>query len=301
MRKAAIWIVALCLIVAGAGLAWTGLTLGARTQYSMSWQGLRPVEQARYALEETEIGAFGSVDVACDLADVEFFPSDAWTLEYELFDLDREPEWSVEGGVLQVRAVSRSSSSINLSFGSSGRSRLRVGFPEGSEFTDVSIVSDLGSLSMAGVSAQSAQITLDVGSLDMQDCSFGSAQITMDLGDFRATGLVTKSADIRMSLGALTVHGCDMSGTSVITAKQGDVLIEGAVTGDFTAANDIGDIDLAVDGDKGDYSYQLTVDLGSIHVDGREQGKSANVQAPGAKNIIRATCDLGSIHVRFTR
>jgi len=275
-------------------------------------------QESAWTLGKTPLETLRAVTVRCDLAEVELTPCDAFTIEYRMGGLSREPQWSVRDGLLEFRAGMRH----GIVFGSwpwnSGdKNYLRIGYPVNTKLEsldidvalgDVTVMqlasgsllvkADKGNVSLDGIQASSADVRLALGNLSMKNTSLEKAALKLDCGNLDADQLLSQGAGVTMSLGRMSIRDCELSGRTALRNSSGSIHLDGVVTGELKTDNSLGNIDLAIDGRTEDYSCDLNVDLGSIRFNGLSRGTKVR-QVAGSSNILNARNSCGNIDVRF--
>ncbi len=241
-------------------------------------------------------------------------------------------EYSCENGVLHIWDSVNGPSVLNNWGG-----KAVITLPQGSKLDEVTITSKagsvelsdvetetltveaaLGSVTLNGIQAGVGDLSLEAGSLEAADSSFSTLTAQLSLGgaeleDFKAgTGTFTLdsgSLDMEraaftsftadLSLGGITAQELTVEGSTDVRCSCGSVELYGSLGGETDVQADMGSITLETEYPEAEYGYELTTDLGSVTVAGRDQGSSAQKIQEGSKHFITARADLGSIEVIF--
>ena len=277
------WIAAACLgavVMTGVGLGMVGKAVF----WDKSSHRFRFASDTRVIeMEKTKVDAFESLDFDLNMADVELIPSDDYYVEYRLKTAVSEPVKN-KNKKLVISDSEDYIFNFNFNFGkneSSGRTYVKIYYPEDAKFRDVDIDLDMGRLDMDGLHADDFLADLDMGALDMRACMLKDAQMSLDMGGLDVRDSQFEDLEIDLDMGSLDMDDC-----SVSRRLQGDL--------DMGSAN-IKLLDKDEDGKKLEYGYKLDTDMSSIEVNGascgKEYDKSGDVK-------IDVSCDMGSITIK---
>lgn len=88
-----------------------------------------------------------------------------------------------------------------------------------------------------------------------------------------------------------------------ITAECGigDLRITGEIIGNNTIKNDIGDVNISVDGKEEDYNYQVDCEIGTVNINNnRYSGVSSQTKNnTGAENSFNVECGIGKVSLKI--
>lgn len=155
-------------------------------------------------------------------------------------------------------------------------------------------------------------ITLPAGFV-AQDFSLSVAA-----GDIEADSINAVNGDFSVDAGKIVIDGLNISGESqyevdagnmvlndvvihnvTIDCGVGSVEIDGIITGDNMINSDVGKVELNIDGDNRDYSYDISADIGSIEIDGdRYHNLNKKINNETGNNLT-LDCGIGKITVDF--
>lgn len=79
----------------------------------------------------------------------------------------------------------------------------------------------------------------------------------------------------------------------------GNIQIDGSITGDNEISCGIGKVELDIDGDKRDYSYDISVGIGSVQIDGNNYHNLNSTIDNESDNNLTLDCGIGNITVDF--
>lgn len=276
--KKAMAILGAVLLVVGMGMSWVGRGLGGQTRatvrlFGRSWEVSAPdaggwhISAASIrdrestptdvASEVFEAAPFTGISLDVDLGDVTIAPGDDYLVEISCWGGGYDVHWANAGDTLMIWSES------SPGWSTDGRgSEITVYVPGGAELSCLTVLLDLGDVTLAGLTADTAE--LDV-----------------NLGDVTGEGLTVREyLNVDADLGNVTLYG-DLSGAVEIDA-------------------DLGDVTLGLSRPSSHYNWDLSADMGSITVDGQEHGGfSSSVTGGNGGTILQVDADLGSITVDF--
>ena len=214
--------------------------------------------------------------------------------------------------------------------------RLTLTYPKGTKFTNVDVTLNLGSLRINNFEADSLIVSLDAGSFFGNSISVGRLDAKMNLGDcrvddltvlrtavfnldagsFRGKSITVENLDAKMSLGSCTIDDLTVSKGAEFRLNAGSLYLRNASVYDIKASNNLGGIDysgvlkgdaqftldagslkLNLDNAEKDLSYRIKTDLGSVSINGRNQGSSVISSVVSPVCTIEINTSLGSIAI----
>ncbi len=151
---------------------------------------------------------------------------------------------------------------------------------------------------------------------------FTAEDITLKVsaGDVKVDIIRAATGEFNVSAGRLTVRQLEISDESsyVVGAGQikleqsivknitvdcgvGEVSIQGSITGDNKIVCNVGSVDLWLDGEEEDYSYEIEANIGNVSIDNRSYHNISNkiINRGTAKNEFFLNCEIGNISVDF--
>ncbi len=144
--------------------------------------------------------------------------------------------------------------------------------------------------------------------------------LTIKAGDVEVDEIHAITGDFNVSAGRLVVKELDIARESeyIIGAGQmtlnnvmvkditvdcgvGDVMISGDVSGDNKIICNVGNVELDLDGEESDYSYDISASIGNIDIDNNSYHSISNrvINNDDAQNNLSLTCEIGNISVDF--
>jgi len=286
-------------------------------------------------INERDITPFNEVRVTTSLSEIELVESDRYGID--IFVPERfAPEWGVENGRLTIRE----NTSNHIFSGITLRNNyyVRVYYPAGVEFSDITLLSASGRIDLPKVSVKDLSIESSSGSVRAAAEAFGYASIKSSSGSITFSG---SGGDVRLESQSGAVQSvtdnCEAirvttsSGRAVVTDKgdaatalsvdtqsgsievrggvwqdltarssSGSTTINGALLGSTFAETASGSVRINVTGSPAEYGYTLTPASGSIHLNGERMSKPA-LSSGSFDNHITVTTASGSIRVDFSK
>lgn len=278
------------LLVVGLGLSWVGAGMGGETRatvrlFGRSWEVFAPatgwgvvsvqanhertasatsmprVDEAAEDVVSTghDVTPFTSIDLDVDLGNVTIAAGDDYGVEIECWGKGYEINHWYSGDTLYIEDTDNGIQLLPDSFGSN---------------ITIYVPSD--------VWLESLYVDLDLGSLTLAGLNMEYAEITLDLGDLTGEALtVVTSMHVEASLGAVILFG-DLGEYVEISA-------------------DLGSVQLGLSKPASEYACELEADMGSITVDGKKQqpGDDNKITCGYGDRVIEVDASLGSITVDF--
>lgn len=111
---------------------------------------------------------------------------------------------------------------------------------------------------------------------------------------------VTEESDYIIGAGQMNLNQVKVADISV-DCGVGDVSINGIVTGDSDITCNVGNVDLELEGEEKEYSYDISSSIGNINIDNNSYHSISNriINNEGAENNLELKCEIGNISVDF--
>lgn len=128
-----------------------------------------------------------------------------------------------------------------------------------------------------------------------------SLYVDLDLGDLTLAGLNLAYAEIDLDLGSLTGEALTVTSHFQVDADLGEVNLFGDLGEYVDISADLGSVQLGLSKPASEYCWELSADLGSVTVDGRNQHANDGNEVTGGygNRTIEVDASLGSITVDF--
>ncbi len=176
-------------------------------------------------------------------------------------------------------------------------SDLVITYPAGTNFEDIKISSDSGTLTIADLNAKNIDLDSDLGDVELKNVIASRLSVKIDSGTLDLDQAKTDTFNFELGLGDLDAK--NLTGKTVKgKLDSGSADIEGTITGPVEIYNDLGDVDMTLAGNEDSYSYELATDLGDVVLNG--QDSSGNItKINGNKPLIKVTSDMGTVSINF--
>ena len=247
-------------------------------------------------INEKNISAFDSVSVTTSSAMIEFVASDRYGLE--IFVPERlGPEWDVTNGRLTITAKPRGIFSVpGITI---LKSYVKVYYPEGAVFHDISLKSSSGRIELPQVEVSDLDVHTSSGKIDASvgNCDAISATTSSGSVTLACSGDLAAALNVETSSGSIRADGVAWRDVRTRTSS-GATKISGELLGNTDVKTSSGSVKLSVCSDPSRYGYSLTPSSGSIHWDGVRMGKPARSSGSFENDIVVDTSS-GSIRVEF--
>ncbi len=111
---------------------------------------------------------------------------------------------------------------------------------------------------------------------------------------------IDEESDYRIGAGSMLLNKVSVKNITV-DCGVGEVVIRGKVIGDNEVSCDIGSVEMYLEGEKDDYSYDISASIGNIDIDNNSyHGISERyINNDDTDNSIALNCDIGNISIDF--
>lgn len=264
----AITVITVCCIIIGTAVNIMGAGI-----FDRGGRKSESIEIGETIADGQTLEAFDSINIDADVLDLRIAKGDAYQVEYE-YTKGLMPVCEVKNGTLYVKQTMKKRWSV---FGiSNNEATLRVTIPEGTVMGTVSIGIDVGNIELTGIEATKCGIDASVGNIEITACSFDSADIDGDTGNI----IVDDTA----------------LGNAVCGSDVGSIKLKGCTFGNLEIETDIGDTAVEAVQALDEYDLDLEAELGSVQVNGRNEGTHYSSRGSGSGRIEIST-DMGNISV----
>lgn len=184
-----------------------------------------------FNIEKVEVEPITQIDIHSKVAEVELISSDKFYVEINYLYWDKEPEYSLENGVLFFDDSESFPDSYSINFNL--HNVIRVYLPQNSSLQKIGIEDASGDVSVAGFIAEELDISVAYGDLTMKEAAAIDAEITLASGTSKITDFEVGELDYTNSYG-------DAHFTDINTAAS--ILPEGSVHEQFNVTMSSGNI-----------------------------------------------------------
>lgn len=262
------------------GLAFGGIKGLSGVESKIPWVSLGG--SGEIEMQEKSIGAFTSVDLDCDMGDVEFIKGDQYAIEASYDKKLGAPEVKVENNTLKIKSASVRHRWFNfnlLSLSTAKESSIKIYYPGNAAFSSIKLKNDMGEVTINGVKANSMDLNVNAGNVTLDNAAVDRLKMNVDMGNIEGSNITSGNTDIKVNAGSAAVSG-NFAGTTEINCDMGDCTLTTGLA-------------------KETYSINAKVDLGECNVDGQSVGGTYNTVNNSAANRLNIECDMGNIDVNF--
>ena len=215
--------------------------------------------------EQAATGSFSKLDCSLAIGDLIIQPGDEYSYEYKNYPSGKEPEIKLKNGTLEIRQKG------NLDLWTNNKS-----------YKDSQVI-----ITVPAESGITADLKISMGQVEMNDLKLGDVKINANMGEVILKKCTTADIDIDANMGGINLTECDflmgdldanMGSINILNSSflqadcdsdMGSITVSGYYN-DLTADCDMGSID--VESENSDTKFDLDTDMGSVRVNGRDQG-----------------------------
>jgi len=111
---------------------------------------------------------------------------------------------------------------------------------------------------------------------------------------------ITEKSDYTIGAGQMILNNVNVKDISV-DCGVGDVTINGSVTGESDVTCNVGSVQMELDGEEDEYSYDISSSIGNVNIDNNSYHNITNrvINNESAENNLLLNCEIGNISVDF--
>ncbi|MCL2807201.1 MAG: DUF4097 domain-containing protein [Coriobacteriia bacterium] len=308
-----LWVIIGCVFALGVILATVGFVLGATGIAYFDGREFRfgAGEQRTVELKDNDTEAFESIDIKLIEADVEIIAANAYGYEF-VYTGSNKPDITIKNNTLFVVEQSNNWSII---FGFGGwkslfetTAKLRVFVPEDAELTTVGLSTVSGTTTLSGYQINIKKLDCKSVSGDVNITNVDLEQLALDVasGDVDLRNVSANRATINILSGWLNYEDAKLKKLD-LNMTSGDVRLKGQISELLQLRMISGNADIALTGNKDDYSFGFTQLSGSILIDGQDVGNntgwpftSSSGANTGRGGHIEIEATSGTVMLNFT-
>ena len=290
MKK--LWIIILCVAIAGICLMIGGFLLGADTNISISDEGLKfDRDNDIQIVSRHDLNTISEINVNVASADIEIIPSDEYGFEIR----GKSLTYAFENGRLTIEQEHSIFTWRLFGFHTESDS-IKIYLPETAFLDSVNLKTSSGRILAETLNADLLSVDVTSGKTALQDLTVANFTAKCTSGSILIEDMTAESADITLTSGDLTVTGFVSNGfTADLTSGNA------SLSGDFNGENNIsitsGNVSMDLKDAKTDYSRFINVTSGSVYIDGQKGGGSDT--NTGAENTLFITVTSGNVRLNF--
>jgi hypothetical protein len=254
--------------------------IGGSVYHLLRWipglSGIAGSDSNRVRYEE-ELEAFSGISIDGSVLDITIESGTEYRLSYDCVS-DLVPTVSVEQGVLTVKQPMSRSIDIGII---NNHSEMTLTVPADCSLDSVRVFSDVGDISIDGLTASTASVSSDVGDITLTGCDFSQIDVVADVGD-------------------VELNNCSFDSGSA-DSDVGDILLTGCAFRQMELTGDMGDIEVLSGTDLSDAKLVLETDMGEVSVNGISHKESFQQERSDKDTDCSLTAEtsMGDISVTY--
>jgi hypothetical protein len=160
--------------------------------------------------------------------------------------------------------------------------RITITLPRDFVAEDISLVIKAGDVEVDKIHAVTGNINVSAGRLAVKELE------------------ITDNSDYIIGAGQMILKNLTVSNITV-DCGVGDITIEGNVIGNSDITCNVGNVELDIEGEEEDYSYDISSSIGNVDIDNNSYHNISNriINNDEAKNNLSLNCEIGNISVDF--
>lgn len=139
------------------------------------------------------------------------------------------------------------------------------------------------------------EVSIDAGNLEVSNAVFSAITGEFSAGNVEVNNSTCDSMEISADAGNYEIRDCE-SGSVRLTTDAGNIEMRNTGFETLFVRSDFGNIDVDGIRDIDSYSISAECDVGSVEIDGRDEGSSYHSNGTGSGSIT-VECDAGSIDI----
>ncbi len=227
--------------------------------------------QGRNSYAETH-EAFDSLMIDASVMEITIETGSEYFVSYDCVSY-LTPEIRTEGNVLIIEQPS-----VHKLSSGSNHCELTITIPSDVTLRSADIQADVGDISLTNISSEEITLLADVGNIEADSCTFTYADAEADVGAVEFDNCTLESCEISADVGAIAIEDCYFT--------------------DLELSGDLGDITVRTPLDLSNYNMELSVEMGSLKVNGNTYKKSYDQNGTSGKHLQIENA-LGNIDVEY--
>ncbi|HHV09109.1 MAG TPA: DUF4097 family beta strand repeat protein [Clostridiales bacterium] len=150
-----------------------------------------------------------------------------------------------------------------------------------------------------GFKAEAFDINVGAGDVRIDSIDAVQGKLSVDAGRLTADRIrMDKESEYRVGAGEMVLKDVELNGIT-LKCDVGHVKVEGILLGENDISCDVGRIELDLEGDVKDYSYDISSDIGNVTINGKSYHNEKKSIENEAGNSLLLDCSIGNITVDF--
>ena len=300
MNKGLIITIVICIILfcLGVGLVVAGWKMGAATDFDIDIvnRKIQAVNEESMKSGEEETGAFSEIDLDMDATNVKILEGNSFKVDYRVYD--EIPEIKNDNGKLIVKEKQHTKKlRFHLNAINNEDTYVNIYIPKGTTINSCKIDIDAGNVAIDNQNMGNLNIDADAGNVKFANSSFKDIVVKADAGDIKLAGIKAESMDGDVNYGNVKISDSEI-GDFKLDTDAGNTKVAETKMNNIEIKTDAGNVNLALIGEKADYSFDVKVDYGNLMLDGAKQGSKVNIEGKSGKKI-KIDADAGNVEIDF--
>ncbi len=221
---------------------------------------------------ESGLEVFDTLRVDANLMDVTVTAGERFDLSCEYTER-LEPVYEVKDGTLTIRQRTY----WNQRGSSNAYCSLTLTIPEQTSMDEIDVHTALGSIRLEGITASTCGLQSNMGNCIVKKCIFDQTDLMTNMGEITVSDTDLGGTEVNNDMGEIDIEDCTFDGLEIM-ASLGSVQVDAAH---------------ALDG----YEIELDADLGSVHVNNRNEGTRYHQSGDAGK--LSVDTSMGSIRLSY--
>ncbi len=313
MKNKKTWLIlsAMCVIL-GIIILTAGRILGGLPGFYIDRNGIHTVNEAQaseFVRDSRVLEAFESIEIDIDEADVELIESDRFAIDYCIAGEYGNVICEVKDGKLVFKEAAHNRiwnfGAFIPGFGEvldETDCYIRIEVPAGTQFDDILINMEEGSLNLPSLYAEQLKLDNEYGDINIKKYHGEKLKVDMQDGDFSADVIEAEQAEFNNEYGNILIDR--ISGGNILSKlEDGEFCINSLDMDRTEVSNEYGNVCLGIAEDMNEYGLDLETEYGSINIaDGKlerrysDEGMTYRTKDSRSKRI-EVSCEDGNIEV----
>lgn len=150
-----------------------------------------------------------------------------------------------------------------------------------------------------GFIANNFNLSIGAGNVEVEAVNAATGNFSVDAGRMAIDQIsVSDNSDYHVGAGNMVLKEALLHDI-IVDCGVGNISINGDLTGDSEVDCGVGKVELMIEGDSSEYSYDINADIGSVNVGGKSYHNLDKSIDNDAANSLELQCGIGNITVDF--
>ena len=290
--------ICLVLFILGVGLVIAGWKMGAATDFDIDIvnRKIQAVDESSMKSGSEDTGAFSDISIDMDATNVKILEGDSFKVDYRVYN--EAPEIKNDNGKLMVKEKqSAKKLRFHLNAISNEDTYVNIYIPKGTTINGCNINIDAGNVAIDAQNMGNLNIDADAGDVKLANTTLKNIVVKSDAGNIKISDVKADSMEGDVNYGNVKIANSEINDFKLDT-DAGNTKVAETKMNNVDIKTDAGNVNLALIGEKADYSIEAKVDYGNLMIDGEKQSRSVNFEGKSGKKII-IDADAGNVDIDF--